>query len=170
MPDPEYQRQFITYLLTQIAAAHFKRNLAINLIFVTHSPFILSDIPRQNVLFLKNGAADRSMQEDTFGANIHTMLQSGFFLNSVPIGDFAKVKINRMFALLNQSSALSEEEMDRLYNEIPLVSEPLLRNHLMKLYHQRRGFEGKRYEDYARKIQELERTVEELKKRLHDNN
>ena len=167
---PEYQRQFINYLLTQIAVAHFKRDLAINLIFVTHSPFILSDIPRQNVLFLKNGAPDRSMQEDTFGANIHTMLQSGFFLNSVPIGDFAKVKINRMFALLNQSSTISEEEMDRLYNEIPLVSEPLLRSQLMKLYHQRRGFEGKRYEDYARKIQELEQTVAELKKKLHDNN
>ncbi len=167
---PEYQRQFVNYLLTQIAAAPFKRDLAINLVFVTHSPFVLSDIPRQNVLFLKNGAADRSMQEDTFGANIHTMLQSGFFLNSVPIGDFAKVKINGMFALLNQSSAISEEEMERLYNEIPLVSEPLLRNQLMKLYHQRSGFEEKRYEVYARKIQELEKTVEELKIRLHDNN
>ena len=167
---PEYQRQFVNYLLTQIASAPFNRNLAINLIFVTHSPFILSDIPRQNVLFLKNGAADRSMQEDTFGANIHTMLQSGFFLNSVPIGDFAKVKINRMFALLNQSSAISKEEMERLHNEIPLVSEPLLRNQLMKLYHQRWGFGGKRYEDYARKIHELEKTVEDLKKKLHDNN
>lgn len=167
---PEYQRQFVNYLLTQIASAPFNRNLAINLIFVTHSPFILSDIPRQNVLFLKNGAPDRSMQEDTFGANIHTMLQSGFFLNSVPIGDFAKVKINRMFALLNQSSDISKEEMERLHNEIPLVSEPLLRNQLMKLYHQRWGFGGKRYEDYARKIHELEKTVEDLKKKLHDNN
>lgn len=167
---PEFQRQFVLYLLTQLANVHFNRDLAINLVFVTHSPFILSDIPRQNVLFLKNGAPDRSMQEDTFGANIHTMLQSGFFLNSVPIGDFSKVKINRMFALLNQSSALNEDEMDRLYNEIPLVSEPLLRNQLMKLYHQRRGFEGNRYEDYARKIRELERTVEKLKRKLHDNN
>lgn len=167
---PEYQRQFVNYLLTQIATTHFNRNLAINLIFVTHSPFILSDIPRQNVLFLKNGAADRSMQEDTFGANIHTMLQSGFFLNSVPIGDFAKVKINRMFALLNQSNAISKEEMNRLYKEIPLVSEPLLRSQLMKLYHQRSCFEGKVYDDCVQKIQELEQTVEELKKKLHDNN
>lgn len=167
---PEFQRQFVNYLLTQIANVHFNRDLAINLVFVTHSPFILSDIPRQNVLFLKSGAPDRSMQEDTFGANIHTMLQSGFFLNSVPIGDFAKVKINRMFALLNQSTAISEEEMDRLYSEIPLVSEPLLRGQLMNLYQQRHGFEGKRYEDYARKIQELEQTVAELKKKLNDNN
>ena len=167
---PEYQRQFVNGLLTQIAAAPFNRDLAINLIFVTHSPFILSDSPRQNVLFLKNGAADRSMQEDTFGANIHTMLQSGFFLNSVPIGDFAKVKINRMFALLNQSRAISPEEIDRLRGDIRLVSEPLLRSQLIKLYNQRSSFEGKRYEDYARKIQELEQTVEELKQKLHDYN
>ena len=110
------------------------------------------------------------MQEDTFGANIHTMLQGGFFLNSVPIGDFAKVKINRMFALLNQSSSISEDDMARLSDEIPLVSEPLLRNQLMKLYHQRRGFEGKSYEDYARKIYELEKKVKDLEKKLHDNN
>ena len=166
---PEYQRQFVNYLLTQIANANLKRDIAINLVFVTHSPFILSDVPKQNVLFLKNGAPDRSMQEDTFAANIHTLLQNGFFLNSVPIGDFAKGKLNHMFAQLNQSSVIGDEEMDKLFNEIPLVSEPLLRGQLMKLYQERRNFEGRRHEDYAAKIHELEQTIHELKKKLNDH-
>ena len=164
---PEYQRCFVKYLLDQIENAHLTPDMSVNLLFVTHSPFILSDIPRQNVLFLRNGRPDRTMQEDTFGANIHTLLQNGFFLHSVPIGEFAKAKINRLFSLLNQSEEISPDEMRLLEVEIPLVSEPLLRNQLMRLYAQRKGFqEG----DYQRRIKELESRIEYLERRLYDKN
>ena len=166
---PEYQRRFIKYLLEQIEYAHLVPEFAINIIMVTHSPFILSDIPRQNVIFLKNGLPDRSMQEDTFGANIHTLLQNGFFLNSVPIGEFAKDKINRMFAILNQSEPISPEDMSILEKEIPLVSEPLLRGQLMKLFAQRKLFSTQAGMTYLKRIEELEREVDRLKKTQNDH-
>lgn len=164
---PEYQRRFVKYLLEQIENAHLPAKMSINLIFVTHSPFILSDIPRQNVLFLKDGSPDRSMQEDTFGANIHTLLQNGFFLNSVPIGAFAKEKISQMFALLNQSSDISEDSLNRLEKEIPLVSEPLLRNQLMHLFTTRKKF---KCDDFKETIAALEKRIQILEERLHDKN
>ena len=164
---PEYQRRFIKYLLEQIKNAHLPSDMAINLLFVTHSPFILSDIPRQHVLFLKDGKMDRSMQEDTFAANIHTLLQNGFFLNSVPIGEFAKEKISEMFQILNKSELLTQQELDKLSKEIPLVSEPLLRGQLMRLYSQRKNFENG---DYMAKISALEDRIHELEKQLNDNN
>lgn len=164
---PEYQRRFIKYLLDQISNAYLPESMAINLLFVTHSPFILSDIPRQNVLFLRNGIPDRSMQEDTFGANIHTLLQNGFFLDSVPIGAFAKEKIANLFGLLNKSEKLSEEELHKLELEIPLVSEPLLRSQLMRLYSQRKSFDGVNANN---RIAELERRITELESMLYDNN
>jgi len=99
---PEYQRQYIDYLLYQISKAKLSQIKSINICFVTHSPFILSDIPKNNVLFLQDGVPSRQMQEDTFGANIHTLLQNGFFLNSVPIGEFAKKKINSLFESLHK--------------------------------------------------------------------
>ena len=162
---PEYQRRFIKYLLDQIQNANLPMELCINLLFVTHSPFILSDIPRQNVLFLKDGKPDRSMQEDTFGANIHTLLQNGFILDSVPIGAFAKEKIANLFKLLNKSEKLSSEEMHQLEVEIPLVSEPLLRSQLMRLYSQRKIFE---HPEYSKRIEELESRIKELEERLYD--
>lgn len=165
---PDYQRRYVRYLLEQIENAHLSPEMAINLIMVTHSPFILSDIPRQNVLFLRNGKPDRSMQEDTFGANIHTLLKNGFFLNTVPIGEFAKDKINKMFAVLNQSDSIPESEMIRLEKEIPLVSEPLLRGQLMKLYAQRKAFAEKLRDEYEARIQVLENMIENLKNQLHD--
>lgn len=164
---PEYQRRFIKYLLDQIKNANLPNSLSINLLLVTHSPFILSDIPRQNVLFLKDGNPDRSMQEDTFGANIHTLLQNGFFLDSVPIGAFAKEKIANLFGLLNKSEKLSEEELHKLELEIPLVSEPLLRSQLMRLYSQRKSFDGV---NANYRIAELERRITELESMLYDNN
>lgn len=164
---PEYQRQFIKYLLEQIGNAGLPANLAINMIFVTHSPFVLSDVPRQNVLFLNNGKPVCTMQEDTFGANIHTLLQNGFFLNSVPIGEFAKSKINQMFAILNQSSAISVDILNRLEKEILLVSEPLLRGQLIKLLTQRRNLF---HQDDLRRIEQLEKLVESLQKQIYDKN
>lgn len=164
---PEYQRRFVKYLLEQIEKAHLPSKMSINLIFVTHSPFILSDIPRQNVLFLKDGSPDRSMQEDTFGANIHTLLQNGFFLNSVPIGAFAKEKISQMFALLNQSDDISDDSLNRLEKEIPLVSEPLLRSQLMRLFTMRKKF---KCGDSQETIAALEKRIRILEEQLHDKN
>lgn len=164
---PEYQRKFVKYLLEQIENAHLPAKMSINIMFVTHSPFILSDIPRQNVLFLKDGSPDRSMQEDTFGANIHTLLQNGFFLNSVPIGAFAKEKISQMFALLNQSNDISEDSLNRLEKEILLVSEPLLRNQLMHLFTTRKKF---KCDDLKKTIADLEKRIRILEKRLYDKN
>lgn len=164
---PEYQRRFIKYLLDQIVNAYLPESMAINLLFVTHSPFILSDIPRQNVLFLRDGSPDRSMQEDTFGANIHTLLQNGFFLNTVPIGEFAKDKIAKMFEILNKSEIVSQEELSMLGREIPLVSEPLLRSQLMRLYSQRKSFENG---EYMMRIEELERKIQQLERASNDKN
>ena len=164
---PEYQRRYIKYLLDQIKFAHLPSSMGINLLFVTHSPFILSDIPRQQVLFLRDGKMDRSMQEDTFGANIHTLLQNGFFLGSLPIGEFAKEKISEMFKKLNKSETLMNADYKLLSKEIPLVSEPLLRGQLMKLYSQRKSFEKGAYME---KIEALEKRIRDLEKQLNDNN
>lgn len=164
---PEYQRRFIKYLLDQIRNAFLPEYMAINLLFVTHSPFILSDVPRQQVLFLKDGHPDRSMQEDTFGANIHTLLQNGFFLNAVPIGEFAKEKIAKMFETLNRSASISQEELATLEKEIPIVSEPLLRTQLMRLYSQRKTFENG---DNIRRIDTLESRIKYLESLLNGNN
>ena len=126
---PDYQRQYIYRMLKKIEQAKLDNIMGINIILVTHSPFVLSDIPKNNVLFLKEGKPVRVMQENTFGANIHSLLQNGFFLEGAPIGEFAKEKINKMFERLHHGD-YSEE----LFEEIKLVSEPLLKTQLYQLY------------------------------------
>lgn len=134
---PEYQRKVIKMLLEKIQAILFRNIKRINIMFVTHSPFILSDIPLCNVLFLKEGKPSHEMmQENTFGANIHGLLRNGFFLPSLPIGEFAHDKINMLFEMLNgyKLSSKDQKQAEWFYSYIMRVGEPYLRDQLMKLY------------------------------------
>lgn len=149
---PEFQRQFILKLTEMLKRMEFKRLEAVNMCFVTHSPFILSDIPKSNVLFLEDGLPVFPMQEDTFGANIHTLLHNGFFLSNVPIGAFAQQKINSLFGRLHEGQATKE-----IYDDILRISEPILKSQLLKLYKQNEGV-------LRDEIEMLKREIESLKK------
>ena len=134
---PEYQRKIVKMLLEKIYAINFQHIKRINIVFVTHSPFILSDIPLCNVLFLKEGKPYmEGMQENTFGANIHGMLRNGFFLPSLPMGEFAHEKINILFERLNgfKLDGRNREQAEWFYSNIMRVGEPYLREQLMRLY------------------------------------
>ena len=134
---PEYQRMIVNVLLDKLQSIAFKHIKRVNITFVTHSPFILSDIPLCNVLFLKNGKPVMGkMQENTFGANIHGLLKNGFFLPSLPMGEFAYDKINELFEKLNgyKLNPNDPEQKDWFYSNIMRVGEPYLREQLMKLY------------------------------------
>lgn len=134
---PEFQRIVVKMLLEKLCSVAFRHIKRINITFVTHSPFILSDIPLCNVLFLKGGRpAYGQMQENTFGANIHGMLRNGFFLPSLPMGEFAHEKINNLFERLNgyKLDARSKEQEEWFYSNIMRVGEPYLRAQLMRLY------------------------------------
>jgi len=98
---PELQRQYIKHLRHAISKADTNKILAINILFVTHSPFILSDIPETKILFLdkKNDSInEKSLSVEgvkTFGANIHELLINGFFMQN-SIGEFALEKIKEI--------------------------------------------------------------------------
>lgn len=129
---PEYQRMIIQTLIEKLQGAAFKNIQNINITFVTHSPYILSDIPKSNVLFLKDGAPTYEMQENTFGANVNSLLKNGFFLPSLPMGEFAYKKINGLFDKLH-SGNFDPNTIDQLYAQIMTVGEPAIRMQLMTL-------------------------------------
>lgn len=99
---PEYQRQFISKLIKYIEACHFTNLDYFNIIIATHSPFILSDIPQDNIMFLdKEKQVNDTVGLSTFGANIHDMLRHSFFLKEGSMGAFAVDRINDTIDYLN---------------------------------------------------------------------
>ena len=93
---PEWQRKYFSIIVNYMK--EFKTN--IHLIITSHSPFILSDLPKENVIFLEKDEktgncinATNKLNINPFGANIHTLLSHGFFMKDGLMGEFAKDKI-----------------------------------------------------------------------------
>lgn len=100
---PEWQRQYISLLtafLSRVYPSSCCKN--IQLILSTHSPILLSDIPQQNVIYLKLNEEKKVEIDDkkhipTFGQNIHLLFKDSFFLKDGIMGEFAKKKIQECF-------------------------------------------------------------------------
>ena len=150
---PEYQRRFVFELLERLDSLKKGGNIdnikGINILFCTHSPFILSDIPKENVLFLGD-----EMDFKTFGANITTSLASSFFMEYL-IGEFAKTKITNIIEKLNRISNDKEDDNNKenILKTIRLIDEPILGNKLIEMYYEK--FPDKEREKSEEKIRAL---------------
>jgi len=135
---PNWQKRYLSDLLISLNSI-LKQNLnkKVNLIFATHSPFLLSDLPKENVIFLEKGKQVYPFEnKQTFGANIHTLLSHGFFMDGL-IGEFAKDKINKAITYLNQK-ALSKDEIDYCEDIISIIGEPIIKNQLQRMLDSKR--------------------------------
>ena len=96
---PEMQRQFTNIMMKTLKSVRFTNMRGINIMMVTHSPFVLSDIPDSNVLCLGEGD---NMVTKTLGGNIMEMLSCSFFMSN-SIGDAIKEEISEMVTLYNKA-------------------------------------------------------------------
>jgi predicted ATP-binding protein involved in virulence len=103
---PNMQRCFIDDLLSGLKQMKLENIKGIQIIIATHSPFILSDIHKNNILFLEkldNGSVEIANKEKmrTWGANIHDILKHSFFLREGSMGEYARGFINETILVLN---------------------------------------------------------------------
>ncbi|WP_149914009.1 AAA family ATPase [Sphingobacterium cavernae] len=99
---PEWQRTYIADLLDYIGKINpenLKHIRGLNITFLTHSPYILSDIPNAFVLKLHKGKPYEEGNE-TFGANVHDLLANDFFMQKGFMGEWAKSRIKSVIESL----------------------------------------------------------------------
>jgi predicted ATP-binding protein involved in virulence len=134
---PQWQKEFIKYLLLTMRKLGLQN---IHIILTTHSPFLLSDLPKENIIFLnkdKDGNCKNVTKEtniNTFGANIHTLLSNGFFMKDGLMGEFAKGKIDEVIKILNQNK-LNDEDLKYCEQIISIIGEPIIKRQLEKMLH-----------------------------------
>ncbi|HVW15849.1 MAG TPA: AAA family ATPase [Mucilaginibacter sp.] len=159
---PEMQREYVDYIVKSIVQLKLKRVKNIHICFVTHSPFILSDLPESNILFLdeEGWPAREEAITATFGGNIHELLAKSFFLKDALIGEFAKGKIKWLIDRLkepqnkNEIARIDQQEIMDLIN---IIGEEFIREKLREMYYER--FDITRDE----KIKQLEIQIQMLK-------
>lgn len=125
---PEWQRRIVLYLVWFFGK--FAPKSKVHLIFATHSPILLSDIPATNCVFLERASEkderpysyvrsdviDSKVDfNNTFMANIHDLYSLPFFLNNGCAGRFAEGKVGEA---LNPKSKLKEDDRQRIFSMI----------------------------------------------------
>lgn len=134
---PEWQQKCLKQLIDYIIKCFSNRDIQI--IFATHSPIFLSDIPSEHVMYCKKGKFEKNMQIKSFGENIYRLYQNSFFLNknnSIGIlGDFSNDCIKRWMDFLRNAldsdDVKTDEKVDKLHLIRKLsksIGEPLIRN------------------------------------------
>lgn len=154
---PDYQRTFVKFLLDQLGNAGLSEIENLHIIFVTHSPFILSDIPQSNILYMKRGETVK-VELKTFGANVNDLLHDSFFLNGGFMGEFAATKIMSLIDYLEGKN--EEYTRDTSMQLIDSIGEPIIRRQLTSLY--KKKF-NRQDDDFAQWIREKYRELEEAK-------
>ncbi|WP_242304828.1 AAA family ATPase [Bacillus cereus group sp. BfR-BA-01350] len=175
---PHWQGKFLNSLIEYFPVvfrnsdAMKQRN--IQLILTSNSPFIVSDLPSTNVIFLKKDGENTIIIDDleeyhqTFAANIHSLLAHSFFMEDGVTGAFAKRKINEIAHLLVKEDInkilQNEKKIERTIN---LIGEPLIRNKLSQMLKDRLST---RMINVNNEIKNLKSRIVELENWKNDNN
>ena len=96
---PDLQRRFVNLLIDAIKGLNLDSTSGINVTLITHSPFVLSDIPSENIMFLSRNKED-VLEGNTFAANIHDLFNNTFFL-PYTVGELARKEISDIVGLYN---------------------------------------------------------------------
>ena len=102
---PERQREIVLNSIKFFDSIGLAES--VHLIFATHSPMILSDVPKGNVSFLGDCSEDVMQLHETFGGNVYDLYRLGFFMQNGAVGAFAAEKIK---SVANEIAGSEEQE------------------------------------------------------------
>ncbi|AJH00113.1 hypothetical protein LF65_03556 [Clostridium beijerinckii] len=114
---PRWQQKYISLLVNCLTLLLREKEVQAQLIITTHSPIILSDIPKNHVIFMNKDESGNVMTNEldshgeTFGGNIFDLYNDSFFLS----------KDNKGFAigkLASSSIKKVNEKLKEIKNEI----------------------------------------------------
>nr|WP_321227746.1 AAA family ATPase [uncultured Psychroserpens sp.] len=142
---PVWKRKFVNTIINTIP--YFFENLDkkpnVQILFTTHDPLTLSDLPNKNIVYLKRDAALNETEflnynsvdrpNRSFAANITDLLADSFFVENGLVGDFARIKINETVKWLNNKDR-EENQKSYYFTLISLIDEPLIQRKLSEMF------------------------------------
>jgi len=189
---PEMCRKLLSSLMDFLGGYPEKK---FQIIIASHSPFIISDILKENLICLENKGIQhivKSLKENTFGQNIHTLLKNEFFLENT-YGEYSKKFIQKIASWLIGNKDLAkeindflntntdnerrkevvstpDEAYDYLEKVITCIGEPILRDYLQEQLekHMNAEDEIKYLEKKLEKAKEAKKLKDE-EKEIKDN-
>lgn len=169
----EWSRRLIQILIDNLSEIleDEGKGRKIQLIFTTHSPYMLSDIEPGNVIMIEKnqetGYSEGKVLQNTFAKNIQEIMKENLIDNIY--GDFALAKINSMIERLNGEEEHEGNE-EELLKEIHLISEPILRNKLLEMYDKKYNTSEFSIEKQLQKLNLNEEQRQQVREMVKTNN
>ena len=169
----EWSRRLIQILIDNLSEIleDEGKGRKIQLIFTTHSPYMLSDIKPGNVIMIEKnqetGYSEGKVLQNTFAKNIQEIMKENLIDNIY--GDFALAKINSMIERLNGEEEHEGNE-EELLKEIHLISEPILRNKLLEMYDKKYNTSEFSIEKQLQKLNLNEEQRKQVREMVRTNN
>lgn len=136
---PEWQRIYLSKMMSFFS--YLYKDCHIQLIIATHSPIILSDIPKQNIIYLskdEKGSIKVDLiteHEETFGSNIYKLYNNAFFMDNGAVGEFAKEYICRIKEDIDNSS----KSYEKIVEDISIIGDEFIRDQLHLYLNQKKN-------------------------------
>lgn len=124
---PEYQRNFLSMLLESLQWCHINTNVirSIQILIVTHSPFVLSDMLKANMMYLDKGVCEPLPEKEIFGANLYQLMADSFFFTENAMGKVASRQVGKWIEEVNKGGEVSHKVLD-------LIGDTIIRNYLIR--------------------------------------
>lgn len=120
---PRWQVEYLSRLIRILPLIFTGKKL--QLILTTHSPFLVSDLTKSHLIFLRKDRDQRcivlspkELQKETFGGNIGELYLNAFFLKGSLISHFAAEKITAMAARIKEAGKNYSLEDDLLLSQL----------------------------------------------------
>lgn len=175
---PEWQRRYVKTMLEMIDRRMDR--VKVQIIVTTNSPFLLSDVRRDDVTYLVKDSGKKGKEDFgyTLGQNIHALLKKNFFMEYT-IGEYARELIENIMLCLTGKKDIKEltgryfDQVEDDYTAcrilIEQIGEPVYRHNLEKLLNESELIEAQRRICELRERQrllaeEIERLEEQIDK------
>ncbi len=163
---PEWKRQLIDITIKVVEGIRKEckgmEKFSPHFVITTHSPFIISDLSKDNIIFLDKDSDGKCKvvegvdKEETFGANFYSLLKDSFFMEET-MGEFARKKINEVIKFLNEEEDSEIKDNEEVQKVINKIGEPVIKRELQKMFFLKRKIEKEveeKIEEAVRKILE----------------
>jgi hypothetical protein len=164
---PEWSRRYIDNLIEILNSNNLESEIQFQIIITTHSPFLISDIPKQYITCIdvieENGIMNRVVSKSDFGlmSNFYDLIKNNFFMEQ-PIGEYASKFFNEIISDINKLNAQhSTEEFCNIEKKIELIDDQIIKSKLLSYFNKKTlGL----LSDEEKLKRKRERLISELKK------
>ena len=136
---PEWSRRFLYDMTRLLSRLYVKKRTAFQIIVATHSPFMVSDVPKENIICLERMEdGSISVRPSKYGllSNIHDICSDSFFLHS-PFGELGSHIFNMLMKRINSLQYIQSPDIPHIQACISEIGDVVIKGHLNMQLHNR---------------------------------